>query len=520
MRIGSLVRWSITSPAASLSAPTLAGLVLSVGVAAVILTLPFPLNLAAAPAIAAGIAYLRYPPLGPLLLIASVPVQTVGAASLGGVGLTATRATLLAAVAACAIHLITRRESIRWSVIVIPFVAYILTMVVSLRAAHDLRPALSDLYSWLVALFAFMAVLYAVRTRRAVLALVALMGLGAVAEGFLGTVQSILALGPASFAIGGGISRAFGTFGKPNTYAGYLEMTGPLLLTVGLWSAWQALSSLRRYRRLRLDGMHASRHERHQFAFWVIYAVWLGAGAALSLGGIVASFSRGAWLGVAAAAAAMMIVAFRRVPIVPIALIGLAALFVLAGGMRYTPGVLQARYEQIVSQVRLFDSRRVQLTDANFASVERMAMWQAGIGMFESSPITGIGAGNYNARYQDFYVRSNFRFSAGHAHNYYIQAAAETGILGLLTYLALIGTALTTAVRAARSAPTGLGRAIGVGAVGVTVAVMVHNVVEDLHVLNLGVQLAAVWALAVIALRYLPAHETTAATRQEAALPE
>src|SRR5690606_31125962 len=84
-------------------------------------------------------------------------------------------------------------------------------------------------------------------------------------------------------------------------------------------------------------------------------------------------------------------------------------------------------------------------------------------------------------------------------------AAAETGVVGLAAYLALLATALAVSLTAARRAPDALGRALGLGAVGTTVAVMVHNVVENLHVLNLGVQLSAVWALAVIGLRYLPA---------------
>lgn len=493
------MRWSISSSAPPINAATVVGLALSVVAAAIILNQPFPLNVAVIPGAAIGVAYLLYPLLGPLLLVASVPVQLVGASSFAGVGLSATKLALGGAVAAFVIQVVARRERLRGSTILAPYIAYLLAMVISLDAAQSLGSALAEIYRWVVTLVAFVLVLYAVRSRRAVLAMVLVFAVGAIAEAGLGTIQALRGLGPRSFQVAGNLSRGFGTFGTPNTFAGYLEMTGPVALTVAVWGAGQTLASLRRYRRARHQGMRASHSERMRFAGWFALTLVLALGGAASLVGIALSFSRGAWLGIAAALVAMGIVAAHKVPVVPIGAVTLVALFLLAGGMRYAPPALYDRYDQLISQLRLFNSTQVQITNANFAAVQRMAMWQAGIAMFEASPIIGIGIGNYNARYPDFYVNPAFPISAGHAHNYYIQAAAETGIIGLLTYLALIGTALFTSVRTARSADDNLRRAIGIGAVGVTVAVMVHNVVEDLHVLNLGVQLAAVWALAVIA---------------------
>jgi O-antigen ligase len=165
---------------------------------------------------------------------------------------------------------------------------------------------------------------------------------------------------------------------------------------------------------------------------------------------------------------------------------------------------LQDRFSQLESQVRFFDSNDVMVTDANFAAVERMAHWQTGLAMFNAHPFTGVGVGNFNARFTEFAANPHFLVSEGHAHNYYINAAAETGIVGLVAYLWLILTGLWVSVRAALRSPTQFGRAVGIGAFGITIALIVHNVVEDLHVLNLGVQLAIVWALAIIVSRYIP----------------
>ncbi len=138
-----------------------------------------------------------------------------------------------------------------------------------------------------------------------------------------------------------------------------------------------------------------------------------------------------------------------------------------------------------------------------------MAHWQTGIAMFNAHPFTGVGIGNFNARFTEFAVNPRFTVSEGHAHNYYINAAAETGIVGLAAYVWLIVTGLGVSLRAVRRSSSDFGRAIGVGAVGVTVALMVHNVVENLHVLNLGVQLSIVWALAIIVTRFFPDEPVT-----------
>lgn len=490
---------------------TAAGWLLAAAAVVAILALPGPLQLLAIPAVAVGVAYLAVPALAPVLLVASVPIQTTGAVSAGGVQWTATKVALAAALGAAAIHLVTRRDAVRWSSIVVPYVAYLLVMVASLRNAHELRPGIAEMYRWSVPLFTLLLVLYTVRSRRAILAIPVAIGAGVLWQAASGVIQSVLALGPASFAAGGGLSRAYGSFGKPNTYAAYLELGVPLLLTVALWGAGLTWQRLRDYRRARLRGMLASRPERVAVMRAAALTLWLGGCALAGLGGITLSFSRGAWLGTAAGLLAMLLVSARGVPIARVAVVALAGSALLAGTMQYAPDPVQARYEQLVSQVRLFDAREVVVTDENFASVERMAHWQTGVAMFQAEPILGVGVGNFNARYGEFHIHPGFPRSAGHAHNYYIQAAAETGIAGLAAYLWLIGTALAVALRAARTALDHLGRAIGVGAVGMTVALMVHNVVEDVHVLSLGIQIAAIWALAAIALKCPPSTEVAQA---------
>ncbi len=443
------------------------------------------------------------PWLGPLILAASVPVQQFAAISLGGSSLTATKVAIAAALAAFLIQLLSRRESLRGSILLVPYIAWFGAMALSLHGAVDVKAGITEIYRWGVTFFALIVALYGIRSRRAIIFTAIAMGLGVIFEGLLGVAQTLLDIGPSSFAVTSSISRAYGTFGKPNTFAAYFELTGPLVAALAVWSIVRSFRSLRAYRVCRVRGMIESSQNRHELVWYVALSTWFGVSTLVSVAAIIASFSRGAWLGTAAAIAVMLFISDRRAALAVGAVTIIVVLGGLAGGAKYAPTALQDRFTQLESQVRFFDSRNVMVTNANFAAVERMAHWQTGLAMFNAYPLTGVGIGNFNARFTEFAVNPRFVISEGHAHNYYINAAAETGIVGLTAYIWLILTGLWISFRAVRSSRDSFGRAVGIGAVGVTVALMVHNVVENLHVLNLGVQLAIVWALAIIVLRVL-----------------
>ena len=84
----------------------------------------------------------------------------------------------------------------------------------------------------------------------------------------------------------------------------------------------------------------------------------------------------------------------------------------------------------------LADVRAVDITPENYAIVERLAHWQAAINMAEQHPWLGVGLGNYEATYNSYRLL-NWEESLGHAHNYYLNVLAETGIIGLIGYIAV-----------------------------------------------------------------------------------
>jgi O-antigen ligase len=297
--------------------------------------------------------------------------------------------------------------------------------------------------------------------------LIALFLAGA-AEAILGAVQFIVPLGPPAFAVGNFI-RAHGMFGQPNPFAGYLGTIFPIALAMTLIP--------------------------HPGRFRTIAPICM---ALIGLG-IFLSLSRGAWLGLTISLGVMAMAwsARARKMVIPMAAcIVLVVALAMAGLL---PPNISARITSATDNFGVFDVRTVQLTSENFAIVERMAHWQAGWHMFEDHPLTGVGTGNYNANYPDYFVRETFVTSQGHAHNFYIHMLAENGIVGLAIYLTLILSFLFVALRVALATTDRLTWALALGALGTMSAVYVHNMFENLHVLNLGIQLSISWALAIAA---------------------
>jgi O-antigen ligase len=86
---------------------------------------------------------------------------------------------------------------------------------------------------------------------------------------------------------------------------------------------------------------------------------------------------------------------------------------------------------------------------ATYSTAERLAHWIAGIRMYLTHPILGVGIGNYPDAYPQYFV-AIFVNSLGQAHNYYINIAAETGTIGLLIYLFFVIALLVAGGRAVR----------------------------------------------------------------------
>ncbi len=198
------------------------------------------------------------------------------------------------------------------------------------------------------------------------------------------------------------------------------------------------------------------------------------------LAAVAMSWSRGAWIGVAAGMIVAVIVQSRRAFIV--SNVAALALIVVAfmGSLNLIPPVIAERFSGIADYFGIFDVRGVKVDDANFAVVERMAHWQIALNMFTEHPAFGVGIGNYAPVYPE-YALPRWSDPLGHAHNYYLNIAAETGAIGLLAYLILWASALWQAWRAIRVSQ-GWMRGVAAGLLGMIVALSLHNVFDNLFV--------------------------------------
>lgn len=425
------------------------------------------------------------PEVGLLLAILSVPVQDlVGLPA----DLTVTQLVVVAAAGSWMLRALAypaRRLGLQWQWPWFTLLGWQLLTV--LMTPYSLGLGLQQWARWIAAWLAFTLTLgtlgFPAARNRQWYWLLAILLLGPLIAAIIGILQFVTASGPPSFLIlGGRFARAAATFGKPNPFAGYLNMAWPLAGAVALW----CLGAARRP-----EG-------------WDLHKLWwaivLGGATGVLLLGLFASYSRGGWIGAVCGLLGMALLAGRRSAAWTLASLVLALLVGLLGVFNVLPPVVTERLAGITNNLRIFDAARVTVTPENFAVVERMAHWQAGWRMWQAAPLVGIGPGNYNLAYLDFFV-GRWSESQGHAHNYYIHALAESGLPGLLVYALLFGSMLMQGLRLRRIGRNSIWGAVGLGGCGIMLAVLGHNVFENLHVLNLGLQLSGVWALMIIGLQ-------------------
>jgi O-antigen ligase len=139
------------------------------------------------------------------------------------------------------------------------------------------------------------------------------------------------------------------------------------------------------------------------------HAWWMLPGAGVTVAALAFTYSRNAWLGLAAGALGLVLTARRTLRIVVL----LAA--VLALGAVALPGPVTERVRSVVN----LEDRTLR---------DRVAMWRAGLSMIAEHPLLGVGPGEVRTWYQHYRRPEAVRQSTGHLHNSPIQVAAERGL--------------------------------------------------------------------------------------------
>ena len=203
--------------------------------------------------------------------------------------------------------------------------------------------------------------------------------------------------------------RVNSVFWDPNVYGRYLALVLVVVTAALLWA-------------------------KERRAFWVLAAtiavLWLG---------LAQTFSQSSFIALLA---------------------GLATLAALRWSWRWTLGAVLVGLVGAVLVVTLVGgSGKVNFSRLNIDTSGRANLVQGGLDLFAERPLQGYGSGSFQAAYRDHRANKDIPVSISHTEP--VTIAAEQGLLGLLTYGALIVCALWTMCAGIAAAPAGGGADIG-----------------------------------------------------------
>lgn len=304
----------------------------------------------------------------------------------------------------------------------------------------------------------------------------------AAANALVGIYQFFGGSGALHLLVNGRFFRAFGTFGQPNPFGGFMGIIAPLAIVTVLTDLTLLYRAYRKKANLQLMGLWF-----RLFLFILI--------AGLIVFALFASWSRGAWLGFMGSFAIMLFALPRKFwQSIALSVVG-ALLLVAVWQLDLLPSAIESRLSSITAETfQVNDVRGVDITPANYAIVERLAHWQAAIRMAESNTWLGVGAGNYEVAYADYRL-INWHEALGHAHNYYLNVLSEAGIMGLIAYMSLWIVVFAVTWRT-RNHPDFGARYLAIGLLGSWTYLSIHSLTDNLYVNNLFLHLGVLLGLA------------------------
>jgi putative inorganic carbon (HCO3(-)) transporter len=434
------------------------------------------------------LATLIRPEVSLYLLILAVPFGSVREIAISGFTVGAAEALVGLVLAAWLAKMVAAREvKTTHPPLLLPLLIFLGAILLSLTGALSLRYSFKEILKWLEVLGIYLFVVNVIEREQAKV-VVLLMLLAGIGQALLGFYQFLGRVGPQAFVVLGRFVRAYGTFEQPNPYGGYLGLVLPLAYGVLLGTRTFGIRQF-----VNSWGRHESTNLRAtNFLLALLGLATMGAA-------LIMSWSRGAWLGFAAAFILTNLAYSQRGAVLFALLCLLIASVLLLGSIQALPQTMIQRLTDFLPYLHVFDVRGVKLTDANYAVVERMAHWQAAWGMFGDRPWLGVGIGNYEPVYPA-YSLPGWTEPLGHAHNYYLNIAAEAGLVGLAAYLALWGAAFWQAWKVIQ-ATQGYWRGVAAGILGVLTHLSVHNFFDNLYVHNMYLHIAILLGLLFVAVK-------------------
>ncbi len=180
--------------------------------------------------------------------------------------------------------------------------------------------------------------------------------------------------------------------------------------------------------------------------------IWIWGITLLFIVAEILSYTRAAWLSLFLVGGIWVImklkIKFKTILIILVSLI----LIIFTFQQQILQRLEQNSQDSSANLFDHFSSMTNISTDAS--NLERINRWNCALKMFKERPLFGYGPGTYAMKYAPYQVTSQRTIistnsgDGGNAHSEYLGAMAETGIIGSLSFIILIITVITIAIKA------------------------------------------------------------------------
>ncbi len=244
-----------------------------------------------------------------------------------------------------------------------------------------------------------------------------------------------------------GHGRIPSTFGNPNFFAAYIVLMFPLALTLIVVS--------RRFFKM----------------------LWPATVAVMLLVCLRLTITRGGWLGFAGEMIfyfLVFVLVVERKQVARKLSFWIIIVVMFVGGTAYV-----FKDKGVIDRIK---GTIEQIDDGTGTVGSRMVFYRGAWKMFADKPVFGQGIGTFQMRfpffrqpdYLDFHVSHNTR----HAHCEYLELLGETGVIGLVGFLAVVTAAMYAAGRNLKTARSRYYRHITLGLTASIVGILTHNLVS------------------------------------------
>jgi O-antigen ligase len=253
------------------------------------------------------------------------------------------------------------------------------------------------------------------------------------------------------------IEEATGTFINHNHFAGFLELTLPFVMAY-IFYFFQMWMDRRRQRRAALSPAARGSAAGIQALVYVFFLL-------IFVVAVIFSRSRGGILAMAFTVFAIAILAqFRARRKAWLIGIFLFLLVAVSYGLWIGLDPVLGRFEQMQGP-------------HYFQAEGRLSLWTDSKGLINQYPLTGVGLGDYSVAFTRFQT-SMLTYFIDHAHDDYVEFAAETGLVGaallFLPIIFLLGRMIVCFLKDSRRYRP----SILLGCIGSTLAILIHSATD------------------------------------------